>query len=153
MFIWGLFKDLRSENGRHRSRWCRIWQDHMQLVPGLGKCGAAGMRRLPPLVLWFEVCIFPLSRAGPRGVGVEPVQLLRWQPPDPSWTSPPLSSVYLLPLVPLGYVKYLHSEKSDVSADPSALSLQPIETKTVSCHLHAICIGSPVTVCNVRRPN
>lgn len=32
---------------------------------------------LPPLVLWFEVCIFPLSRAGPRGVGVEPVQLLR----------------------------------------------------------------------------
>lgn len=35
----------------------------MQLVPGLGKCGAAGMRRLPPLVLWFEVCIFPLSRA------------------------------------------------------------------------------------------
>lgn len=61
IFISGLFKDLRSENRRHHSRWCRIWQDHTQLVPGFSQSGAAGMWCLLPRVLWFEVCIFPLA--------------------------------------------------------------------------------------------
>lgn len=97
--------------------------------------------------------VFFLSCTGPCSVGVEQFSCSDDRLLNLSWTSPPLSSVYLLPLVPLGYVKCLHSEKSEVIVNPSALPLQPMETKTVSCHLHAICIGSPVTVRNVRRPN
>lgn len=62
-----------------------------------------------PLVLWFEVCIFPLLHRATR-CGCIMLQLLWWQPPDLLWTSTPLSSGYLLSLVPLGYVKYLHRQ-------------------------------------------
>lgn len=48
-----------------------------------------------PLVLWFEVCIFPLLRRAVR-CGCIMLQLLWWQPPDLLWTSTPLFTGYLL---------------------------------------------------------
>lgn len=97
-----------------------------------------------PLVLWFEVCIFPVSHRA-MWFGCIMLQLVWWQPPDLLWTSsvtPPLSPVGICFLS-------FHLDTSNICIDctwcePKLTGFDPlagaVEDRQLSfaCDLHVI---------------